>query len=146
MLAVAFVLLVKVRSDQGLSRLCVHARVRATTMHAERLWRASVSEPSKGRGATVRSGRSSGGGSSIATVRASACERESVCERWRVKERQTRQDSREKRREPGSEPSLSSPLQEKRETRTLQPGAVGALDPLGGGGGISVPFCRRASA
>lgn len=66
-----------------------------------------------------------------------------VCVRGRGgKERQKRQDSREKRRESGSEPSLSSPLQEKRETRTLQPGALDSQ----GGGGISVPFCRRASA
>lgn len=95
----------------------------------------------EGRGGEVRSSRS-GGGSGIATVRVSACEQESVCEGWRGEERQTRQDSREKRRESGSESSLSSPLQEKRETRTLQPGAVGAVDSWG----ISVPFRRRASA
>lgn len=112
-------------------------------MHAKGLRRVSVSEPSKGRGGEVRSSRSGGGGGSgIATVRVSACERESVCEGWRGEERQTRQDSREKRRESGSESSLSSPLQEKRETRTLQPGAVGAADSRG----ICVPFRRRASA
>lgn len=113
------------------------------TMHAKGWRRVSVSEPSKGRGGEVRrSGGGGGGGSGIATVRVSACERESVCEGWRGEERQTRQDSREKRRESGSESSLSPPLQEKRETRTLQPGAVGAVDSRG----ISVPFRRRASA
>lgn len=108
-----------------------------------------VSEPLKGRGATEHSSSSGSGGSSssisgssIENVHVSAREQACVCEGWRGEERQTRQDSRGKRRESGSEPSLSSPLQEKRESRTLQPGAVGAEDTRE----ISVPFWRRASA
>ncbi|TWW76435.1 hypothetical protein D4764_13G0010970 [Takifugu flavidus] len=58
-------------------------------MHAKGLRRVSVSEPSKGRGGAVRRS-GGGGGSGIATVRVSACERESVCEGWRGEERRGR--------------------------------------------------------
>ncbi len=104
----------------------MYVPVRTARMHTEGLRCVSVSEPSKGRGATERSSSSSSsssnssGSSSIARVCVSVCEGVCVCEGWRGEERQTRWDSWEKERESGSRPSLSPPQRENQDPRTRQ--------------------------
>lgn len=101
----------------------MYVPVRTARMHTEGLWCVSVSEPSKGSGATERSSSSRSSrssSSSIARVCVSVCESVCVCEGWRGEERQTRQDSREKKRESGSRPSLSPPQLEIKDPRTRQ--------------------------
>lgn len=93
----------------------MYVPVRTARMHIEGSWSVSVSEPSKGRGATERSSSSS-----IARVCVSVCERACVCEGWRGEGRQTRWDSRERELESGSRPSLSPPRQENQDPRTWQ--------------------------